>query len=397
MDVIKKNDGVPFLAGREVEDPYFFNRVNELNELKRKIGSKAPISIALHGQRRIGKSSILRKLKNEFYGSVDIIPIVIKCEKVFPMSTNNFAKLLISHLRHLTESGDAFSPLNEQEILRKVKQRRLDFEINIEKDGINKKIKGTSEFSPSFTLSMDIAFEMIKEIQKSNDSKIVLLMDEFQELFTLGDSFLWALRGYMNESSASFLVSSSDHRFHDYLKSDPDHPFFNFFEMKKILGVRKTDIKIYITERLDSVNKRINSDGLEYVLKLCEGKPYYIQLLCSKAYDILLRRKENIITKKILEESFNEIFLSPPSHITGLFHSIRGQVSQNVFITMCKYDLRTSAQIAEKLERITTSSVSQILKNLEKLHGVIEKMKGSLNKYKVVDSFLKEWIKREYE
>jgi len=33
----------PFLAGREVEEPYFFNRVSELKELRRKISSPTPL------------------------------------------------------------------------------------------------------------------------------------------------------------------------------------------------------------------------------------------------------------------------------------------------------------------------------------------------------------------
>jgi len=390
----------PFYAGKEVQEPYFFNRINDIKELKRKITSSTPVNIALYGQRRIGKSSILRKLRNDFALSTEVIPIMIRCEIVIPKTPENFARLIINSLRHLTEDGHVFAPKNEEEILKRVKRRRVEYELSsMDEGGRTETLKATSEFKDTiegFNLMMDVAFELIKEIQKTNEAKLVFLMDEFQELFSIGDDFLWALKGYISETNASFIVSSSHHRFYEFLASDKNKPFFNFFNLKSILGIKHADAKKYIVERLKIVNKKINNEALKYVLTLSEGKPFYIQLLCSEAYDILLRKQEETINVEILKQAFDNIFISPPNHIISSFKSLEGVKTQQVFITMCLHDLKTSTDIAEKLGNISASSVRQILNQLERLHGIIKKSRTKTNRFQVVDKFLKEWIKREY-
>ena len=37
-------DYEPFYAGKEVQEPYFFNRVNEIKELKRKLASPTAVN-----------------------------------------------------------------------------------------------------------------------------------------------------------------------------------------------------------------------------------------------------------------------------------------------------------------------------------------------------------------
>jgi len=389
----------PFLAGREVEEPYFFNRVSELKELIRKISSTTPLNIALHGQRRIGKSSILKRLRNEFTNSVEVIPIMIRCELILPKTPDNFARLIINRLRYLTESGGAFRPQTEEEILKKVRKKRIEMIISSNDGKTEKKIKTTSEFQGlvnQTTLMLDVAFEMIEEIQKTNEMKIVFFMDEFQELFPLGNEFLWALRGYISESKSSFVVSSSHHRFYEYLHSDEKNPFFNFFELMHIRGVKHSDAKKYILERFRVVGKEITNEAISYILTLCDGKPYYIQLICSRAYDIILRKKSNKIDLEILKQAFDKIFESPPNHVVSLFNLIQGNKAKQVFISMCVHNFKNSSEISEKLGNISPSSVRQTLNQLERIQGIVKKTNAKTNNFIVVDKFLKEWVKREY-
>jgi len=73
---------VPFFAGQEVGAPYFFDREQYRIELKTKLAAEAPLNFALTGPRRIGKTSLMKKVAEELDG--EVIAIVIKCEKIMP-------------------------------------------------------------------------------------------------------------------------------------------------------------------------------------------------------------------------------------------------------------------------------------------------------------------------
>ncbi len=113
------------------------------------------------------------------------------------------------------------------------------------------------------------------------------------------------------------------------------------------------------------------------------------------SYDISLRQGKQEITEEIVKKAFDEIFVSPPPHVISSFTGIRGKRIREVFVSMCLYDLKTSTEIAERLNT-TPSSIRQALNQLETLHGVIRKVNSKNNRFVIVDNFLKEWVKREY-
>ncbi|MBW2974390.1 ATP-binding protein [Candidatus Woesearchaeota archaeon] len=377
---------LPFFAGQEVGPPFFFDREDYILSLREKLISKAPLNFAITGQRRIGKTSLMKRLAEEI--KEEVIPIFIKCEKIIPKTELEFANFIA---REFQKKLIVLHPMS------KFKKYIADL-----KEKINVKI-GTSITQDSemflkvelkdnqkISIAYDFAFELIDRIHKSEGKKIVIFLDEFQELFEFGNDYLWSLRSYISDSKASFVVSSSYHRFKELLL-DEKQPFFNFFEIQEVGPIQDKYCREYVVSRLEKVGITINEKALDELIRVSQGKPYYLQLIGSKAYDICKRENSQEIIWLIYLKAFNEIMLSPPAQLLSAFNRLTGK-TKRVFIALCLYNVRNSTELAGKVD-MAPSHVTQLLNQLHRIHGLITRNNGF---FKVSDEILREWIKREF-
>ena len=65
---------LPFKVGKPVEDKYFIDRTNEINELLKHINAMS--NVCLLGMRRMGKTSLLYKIAKKLQ---DPIPVYVNC------------------------------------------------------------------------------------------------------------------------------------------------------------------------------------------------------------------------------------------------------------------------------------------------------------------------------
>lgn len=376
---------LPFFAGKEIPveylNSYFFNRKKEIKELCWKLEKKPALNIAIYGQRRLGKTSLIQKLGVELRKK-DCLPILIKCEELIPLDELTFMQNLTIKI------------LEEYSKVRKLVRTEEKFKEIISKTKIGLEIADITfwlEFGKGkVTLkeAMDKCFDLINKIARKK-KKVVIFLDEFQELFGFGDKFLWALRAKIANSKASFVVSSSWHRFKEEITNEK-RPFFNFFDSYEIKEVNKEEARVYLMKRAKKFNLHFDLGVIDKILSYSQCKPYYLQLIALKCYTLSLDKNKKV-NEKIYEQAVKETIRSIPAHLSAQFEKLKGH-NKEVFAALCIWDLHKPAQIAEKV-KIEPKNVVVILNRL--IHDGLVNKSGK-GEYEVVDYFLKEYVKSEY-
>lgn len=264
----------PFITSTEVHaEEDFFDRKELLREIEKFIERKKDYNFLLYGQRRIGKTSVLKKIERLY------------------KDTN-------SEAIYITLQGEAETYLDD--LLKKIAQRvieRIGFKYR-------KKINATtfiSEFLP-----------YLKTVLK--DKKVILLFDEFD---VLGDL----------ESIWQFKKSFSFHRFIPYCADIIEKVKLDEIPFKIIFAIGR-NYKDFDTERFGQITKfgqqaeigffdeeivlelLAQSDELipftyeakKNVFEITGGHPYFSQCLAHIAFDEAQDDNFDFINPKLVEK-----------------------------------------------------------------------------------------------
>jgi len=375
---------LPYFAGKEIPkeylDIYFFNRKKEIKELKWKLERKPALNFALYGQRRLGKTSLIEKL-NQVLGK-KCLPILIKCEDLLPLDELTFLQNLSIRLLEEYRKLEKLTKIKKT-----LRELAVGTRIGLEIADITFWLR-FGEKKITVKEALDKCFELIDKIVLKSRRKVIIFLDEFQEIFNFGDKFLWALRAKISSSKSSFVVSSSWHRFYQEITNEK-RPFFNFFEAYEIKEVPRKDAKEYLLRRAKKFNLKFEASVLEKILDVSECKPFYLQLLALKCYMLSMPRK--IVNEKIFEIALKETIENIPAHLMASFALLKGR-KKDVFVAMCLYNLKKPADIAKKVY-MEPKNVIVILGRLIKDYGLVKKTK---QEYYVSDKFLKEYVHSQY-
>lgn len=375
---------LPYFAGKEIPEEYleayFFDRKKEIEELRWKLERKPALNFALYGQRRLGKTSLIEKINKVL--KKKCLPILIKCEELLPLDELTFLQNFAIKLL------DEYSKIEKLiKIEKTLKELAARTKIGLEIADITFWLK-FGEKKITVKEALDKCFELIDKIALKSKRKVIIFLDEFQEIFGFGDKFLWALRAKISSSKASFVVSSSWHRFYHEITNEK-RPFFNFFETYEIKEVPRNDAKEYLLRRAKRFNLKFDASIAENILDVSECKPFYLQLLALKCYVLSMPKK--IVNKAIFEKALEETIKNIPAHLVASFAALKGR-KKDVFVALCLYDLKKPADIAKKIS-MEPKNVIVILGRLIKDYGIVKKIG---QEYYVSDNFLKGYVKLEY-
>lgn len=374
---------IPFQYGREVTGDYFFDREEDLSKLMTYL-TTGKNDLALYGIRRIGKTSLIVRLA-EVLLARKLLPLVIKCEKLLPHDEITFCRNLVQELHQ------RLTALSTTEKVKALARNLLPEKIGLAVEDINFWIELGKGEKKDIKQCLDKSFELIDKMSDASKKKVVIFLDEFQELFPFGEAFLWALRSQISESKAVFVVSSSHHRFQEYLTQEK-HPFFNFFQLYQLRGVAVKDAEQFLKARMKRGKLSWEEATLHHVVELCQGHPYYIQLLGFWCYERALSTGKKRIDAPILSLAYAEALKNIPAHLLSSFGKLKGK-TKDVFVAMCLHNLTAVSEIGKRIN-MPANNVYQLLQQIEQSSALVQKV--AEGKFEVTDHFLKDYVKQLY-
>ncbi len=289
----------PFQLAGPVSEMFYGRNIQQKMILNSFIRPDAK-NYAVIGPRRIGKTSLLLKMKNEVE------------------SMNNFRFVYLDCTRFGEKIDDWY-----QAIL-------TGLEIKLECEGIQYFVNS------------------IKEYLKKNKCKLVLFLDEVDELLKNEEKqnhlFTDTLRALINECNVKILIAG--YKILYFQMKDNSSPLFNLLEPIE-LGSLETESAIsLIKEPFQNIYK-INSENVEHILKMTACYPNFIQFCCDKLIKISMEYRTRIITKGAIDS----VTTSTDFYdfvINVYLQNLDDKSKTILYLMMCHYDPYQGKFISDK-------------------------------------------------
>jgi hypothetical protein len=282
--------GNPYRYGPPIRDSKYF--VGRQKILRKTLSLIHNNCVLLRGDARIGKTSLLYQIRNRILAAkkddeYKMIPIMIDLEKFeFEVKgrrkpKRRSAKTFYTNLVHVMAKA-IYS-----------KKHAANF------------IENPYTFS-EFEDFMESVITRLKRNNRNKEIRVILLMDEGDEMTVYGLDFHKQFRGVFQSSYAkNFNIVLALREFTLEWRHRTS-PWYNFFAIKELGPLNRVEtytlVKRYVRGGVE-----YKKDALKAIWNLTQGYPYDVQKLCSQIYDSLgnrvyVNRRDVLVASKELME-----------------------------------------------------------------------------------------------
>lgn len=355
----------PFKFGTVVDEPFFINRKEELAEIDNLINSENHLTII--SPRRYGKTSLLRKAlvgleKHSIYLDLQLI--------VTPM---DFASQLLKRIYRIFPFNRLKSQLKSFRVIPALTVNPVTGEVDV-------------SFRPDndTVVPLEDVLNLIDKLG-SEKRRIVVVLDEFQEIFRIDKGLDRILRSIMqNHKNVNYIFSGSSESMMREIFENKKSPFYHFAYIMPLRLIPREEFTDYLVanfSRVTEYEKAISSDILEET----GSHPYYTQQLAFVVWNILNSSGYN---KEITRIAVDEILQNQDNNYERLWYGLN-RTDMKVLIGMSASDIEP---LSNKFAiRFNAGSDSTVYSSLQRLmyKGILIKEGRS---YFIDDPFFKRWI-----
>ena len=269
-----------FVYGMSVEGENFTDRVKETKRLKMDLENG--INVILVSPRRIGKSSIVRKVMKEMVDPTIkmVFMDIYDCRSEYDFY-NRFASELLKQTATKTE-----------QVIENVKK----FLIRL-----TPKIAFSPEPMSEFSLSLGITpqnyqpeeiLQLPEMIGQAQGVHVVVCIDEFQQIGEMPDTLTIQkrLRGiWQHQRNVSYCLFGSKKHLMTKLFQNRRMPFYQFGEMMFLDKIPTADWVPFICSRFGRQGKQISEELAKRICETVEGNSSYVQQL---AWNVLAETEQ---------------------------------------------------------------------------------------------------------
>lgn len=355
---IMRNQENPFKFGTIVDEEYFTDRVLEVEYIKQYVQSAN--HLVLISPRRFGKSSVVAKaLKGNRRKSITInLQQVTSVSDLSAKILREFFKVHpLERVRHLITHFRMFPTLSTNPVTGSVD---VSFQPGI--DGL---------------VCLEDVLSLIEKAHSDNDRMIVVL-DEFQEIRDLGQHLDKQLRSIMQQQKhINYILLGSQESMMTDIFENKKSPFYHFGEMMRLGKLPRADFHRYLAERLAGCYPDSCESLSNEILDITSCHPYYSQQLAASLWQTGVLMPE---TQEPLKNAVEHIVTTHSLDYERLWTRLN----------------RTNKWILQRLStdkpvnngEYKTSTIYSALKRLQQDGLVIYS-----DRYEMEDPFFKEWVR----
>lgn len=368
-----------FVYGMSVEGENFTDRVKETKRLK--MDFENGINVILVSPRRIGKSSIVRKVMKEITDpKIKIVFMdIYDCRSEYDFY-NRFASELLKQ-----------TSTKAEQVLENIKR----FLVRL-----TPKIAFSPEPMSEYSLSLGITpqnyepeeiLQLPEMIGKAQGVHIVVCIDEFQQIGEMTDALTIQkrLRGiWQHQRNVSYCLFGSNKHLMTKLFQNRRMPFYQFGEMMYLDKIPTADWVPFICSRFESQDKQISEEFARRICETVEGNSSYVQQL---AWNVLAET-DKIVTEQDFDHGVDALL----AQCSALFEEqIKGLTGYQLnFLRALCDGVNTEFGSKAILEGYNLGSKSNISRIKTTLHGkeMIDYDKDGIY---LEDPVFKIWYKRK--
>lgn len=291
-----------FIYGKAVEGENFTDRVKETKRLK--LDFENGINVILISPRRMGKSSIIKKVKAEISNpQIRVVYMdIYDCRSEYDFY-NRFASVLMKQ-----------TATKSEQIVGNIKRflTRLTPKISFSPEPL-------SEMSLSLGITPqnyqpEEILQLPELIAQEQGVQLVVCIDEFQQIGEFADSISVQKRlrsVWQHQHSVSYCLFGSKKHLMTTLFQSRKMPFYQFGEMMYLDKIPTADWVAFIQSRFESQGKRISA---ELAQRICETVDNYSSYVQQLAWNVLAETES-----ETTEQDFNNGIQALLAQCSGLF------------------------------------------------------------------------------
>lgn len=348
----------PFKFGTIVEDEFFTDRISELLYVEQKLDSEN--HIILISPRRFGKSSLVMKAVKSSGRPF----IMLNLQKV--VSVQDLASNLLKEVFKLYP-------------WEKMKHLMTHFRIipTISTNPMGDSIDVMFQPSTNGVVALEDAMMTIERVS-TPEKRLIVILDEFQEIMSIGKGLDKQMRAIMQlQHNINYVLLGSQESMMTEIFECKQSPFYHFGTLMRLKKIPYDDFHIYITERLKPVITEQSESVASEILALTKCHPYYTQQLSSQVWELAHYEgvKDGIV--KVAVERLSNIHDLDFERLWIGFNKMDRRVLKTLSVD--GVNLSSSGQ--------PTSTLYSAVKRLMKKGFVIKE-----ETYEIEDPFFKRWI-----
>lgn len=350
----------PFKFGVLVDNEFFTDRVDELKEVLMFLNSEN--HLILISPRRFGKSSLVSKAVKTSGRPC----ISLNMQNM--LSVDDFASKLLRELFRLYP-------------IERIKHLMTHFRIipTISTNPMTNMLDVSFQPVVNSMVLLEDAMALIEKVS-SEDKRLIVVFDEFQEIMNIRKGLDKQLRSIMQEQEhLNYILLGSQESMMTEIFERKKSPFYHFGKMMHLDKIPYDDFKAYVSERLPLNNQEELNDIVDEILAFTSLHPYYTQQLSAQVWEMMTY--DNLVDG-VVNEAVSKIVRTHDLDFERLWLNFN-RTDRSIMLSLSK-----GSNPLQNRQVATSTSFSGI-KRLMKAGYVIR-----VNDYEIEDPFFKEWIIR---
>jgi hypothetical protein len=275
----KLNEEDPYSLEPVSTDEELVGRSEIINQLMAQVQAKNVGSSFLFGQKRVGKTSIVKTLTAR-------------------LNKHEDQKFVVIYL----EGGTYISPDPTKTIVQLGKR--------ICKEIINCDRKLEMIKIPDFDGDLSSLSEFLEDAFRKSGSKFIIILDEFDELHIdlfkkgpVANSFFLTIRSISNQEPFGFILVGGEKM--EFVNSQMGDKLNKFNPLRIDYFSRERDWTDFEDLIKRPVNNwlEFNSEAIERLYLHTSGNPYFAKLICRSLFNLMISRRDSYVTIKEIDEA----------------------------------------------------------------------------------------------
>jgi len=360
-------------------------------------------NLAFIGMRRIGKTMLLKKFLDEKKDSEDLLCAYIDLEdiasspRIFSIYYTGELIYALARKKGIVENKEKFfDPVSLLSISANISAAALEISRKLFED-LNK-------VDVDYFSLVKFAFSVPQKIAKSEEIKVTVALDEFQELKNLNNfavikNIFSIFRAEIEkQQDVGYVACGSAISMIEKVFKDHESPLFAQFKIEKISPFTREDSVLLASKIFELERKNADALALNLIYKFSFGHPSYVTYIANSCCE-LSNIMDKEVTSDIVENAFIQQVLSENGQIAMLCNYIynisidrvQGMGSlKSVLNVLARDDGLTLSEISKKLNQ-KTGVTSNLLKSLLESDLVVKKDM----KYYFRDPVLRFWLAKK--
>ncbi len=374
----------PFVYGRIADKQNFTDRKDEVALLSQNFSSL--INTVIISPRRWGKTSLVNK-----------------CARLLSEKNKDILVCQVDIFNCRTE--EQFYTAYANALMRVSTSAWEEFVAGVKKYlGRMAPVVSLSEGSQSYELSFGISFkenrlsydeilDLPQQIAKDKGKKIIVCIDEFQNINEYEDSlaFQRKLRAHwQKQTSVCYcLYGSKRHMLLDIF-NDYSMPFYKFGDILFLQKIKREDWITFISKRFADTGKQISDELCGMIADKMKNHPYYTQQLSQQTW----LRTLDVCSEEIVAEAFNSLIGQLSLLFTNIIDSLTSRQISFLIAVADGIVNFSSKDVLKQYQLGTSANIKNLRKaTLEK--DLIDILPG--NVIEIQDPAFEYWLKNGYQ